>query len=590
MPYLPPKRDPWDWAKGNYDPASNAGQAGPRMGVTTADRRTRGAIKIGWRRSADEFDTLPPGPWDTPPPPPTIGARPPSGLIPDASQRTLTAHGANGITPVIFGGPLPTGGLIIYGPFLYAGYVYIDFLISEGQIESITGLEATKTFALLGMVSGTHYNIHLGAAGDTTDSIIQSYLTAHSLGTYVVPEYTARVSCKFPLPNATTGNYNPLDFKCIVKGLLCYDPRIPGYPATATKNPILHIREALTNTRWGMGDTIPAANESWFTTAANLCDVDIDPSATVTPRWESSLKFDQDSPFAQALEVLRAHGFATMVYDEGWKIFVDAARSSTGIVLVDHAEDIHDINCERMNVETVGTEEVPTVIFVDFTNSGDNYRDDWVQYPDPFPGGEWREQRFQLRGIQTRERARRAARQIFKRLQHDLRASTETIQVGFKLEPGDRIGAVSDRLLGDSAEEVQIADVKENESTWAVALELYDEDDYDDTINVTGPGPVPAPPDPYTIPPATTGGGGGSFVGVLPLDWEVALVETPNGILDTFTIPSGVPLDGGHLNRNVIQMIEGVHYERADDVITWYPDYIPITGDSVRWSGNRPGA
>ncbi len=74
----------------------------------------------------------------------------------------------------------------------------------------------------------------------------------------------------------------------------------------------------------------------------------------------------------------------------------------------------------------------------------------------------------------------------------------------------------------------------------------------------------------------------------LPLDWEVPLVETPDGIIDTFTIPSGVPLDGGHLHRNVVNLIEGMHYERTDDVITFLADYIPITGDSVRWSGQRP--
>jgi hypothetical protein len=558
------------------------GDVNPRAEITRVAPRKATPRVIAFRGG---FPELPKGPWDTPPPSTSIVSQPSAGLVPDATRRTLTAHGANGIIPVIFGGPLSTGGLIIYGPVQSGSFVYIDFLICEGSAESITGLEATKTFADLGLVSGTHYNIHLGVAGDTTDAIIQEYLTAHSLGTYVVPEYTARVSCKFPTPNTTTGNYSPLEFKCIVKGLLCYDPRIPGYPSTATKNPILHIREALTNARWGMGDTIPAANEVWFTDAANLCDTDIDPTATVTPRWESCLKFDRDAPFQQAMETLRAHGFAVMVYDEGWKVFVDAARSSTGITLVDHADDTSDINCERVTVETVGTEEVPTVIFVDFTNSEDTFRDDWVQYPDPFPGGEWREQRFQLRGIMTRERARRAARQIFKRLQHDLRANTETIQVGFKLEPGDRVGVISTRLLGDSAEEFQITDLKENDGTWSAAFEIYDEDDYDDTINVTGPGPVPAPPEPGTIPPSTTGSG--TFEGTLPIVWCETPAGTINGVNGDFTL-SRVPLAGGLLRRGTIVLHEGCHYTISGAAIHVEDAYVPIVDDDFCYTYNRP--
>lgn len=492
--------DPWDWQSVRSSATGGTNEVA-RAPVTLSKRRPPYQIIVPWRTSGVEPPPLPEGPWGTDPPPAPMVPRPEPRLVPDSAERMQTGHGANGIIPLIVGGPLPTGGLIVGGPYETAGHVYIDFLICEGPIEAITDLKCSgQTFAELGMVQGTDYNIHLGTAGDTTDAIIASQEAG-----YTVADYTARVSCRFPRPNQTTGNYNPLDFECTVTGLLCTDPATLTIPATASKNPFHHLYEAKINTRWGEGKAATEVDAASFAAAAVNCDVDIDPGAGTIKRWEISQKFDRDMPAQQFTDVVRLQCHGNVVFGDKWKGFVDVSRAASGITLRD-ADPISDnINCERFRFETAGPDEVPTVVVVDWTDASDGFKDASVQYPDPSPAGVYIEHRFSCRGITTVERARRHARQTYKRLQLDKRISTETLQIGLQLEPGDRVACASRRLVSTGTEEAFITEMRALGDRWGAHLELYREDVYSDTASTTGPPVTPNAPDEFAIPPAVTG-------------------------------------------------------------------------------------
>ncbi len=78
----------------------------------------------------------------------------------------------------------------------------------------------------------------------------------------------AYVAVMFTPPTETTGDYNPYDFSCLVKGLKPWDPDTSTY--VWTKNPALITADALANKRYGMAS--PDVNWTAVSAAKAACD------------------------------------------------------------------------------------------------------------------------------------------------------------------------------------------------------------------------------------------------------------------------------------------------------------------------------
>lgn len=500
-----------------------------------------------------------PDPLDAPPPivppvvPPTIAA-PPSQTpdLPRAQERFLTVNGAGGVVPIIYGGPLRVGGYIVFAKEL-SGFLYLDFVVCEGPVESISAIKIDGR--AVADIPGVAHNVHLGVAADTTDGL----MTTADAG-YASPEFVAHVAFRFPTPDAATGSFNPIRFECEVEGRLLYDPR-DAWTAFST-NPALMIYDLITNTRYGFSADAGDVDDASFEQAADDCDVDIDPGAGTVKRWEASIRLDREMGGDEALNILKAHCGGILVPSPKWKLALDVARASTDVVLIDNGEGR---NCQRPIVDTKDVSEIPTVVIIEWTDAENGYRDQVVQYPDPLPANtEWREARYSLRGFTTIERSRRMAIYLYNRLRLDKRISTKAWEIGLRLEPGDRF-TLNSRRLGDGgggaplSEDCTVSECRASSLGWTVYAELYRLATFSDDIDTTGGAPDPTPPQtPYSVPPNPTGvsvveqvstGSDGQPISRLKLSWTNAATPFYRGTRVTYsTALEPLVMMGEHAN------------------------------------------
>ena len=585
----------------------------------------RGTIVVGPRED-DGFPDLPPGPWGDDPPPPAAPLIPDESpnLITPTRQRLECPTAQGGTVPAIFGIDERTGADIIY--IKQTGSVlYVCFFVSEGPIESIASIKISdRTLAELGFGAGTHYNIHLGVAGDTTDSLIT--LAGDSYAD-VCPEYSATVVFQFPLPNDTTGNYNPFQFECIVKGRLLYDPRTGTTPATASDNPILIGWDWITNTRYGLGRPAAQIRLATAQSEANYCDEDIDPGAGTVKRWTCTIKVDRTAAFRSWVDTLRLHYMGALFWSEEFVFWCDKVQAATTVTFEDSGSSA---NCDRPFVETKGTEEIPTAVIGDWTDAANNYRDDApIQVPASLGAGiEPIVRRFNFRGWRTVEMVRRGLIRIYDRLHSDKTGTYRTTQTALRVEPGDRFFGKSRRLIKTTDMPPNVGSVLGKEDLvstnvrmvgyrWEIDWELYRDSFYDETIdNTPPPGPVPPLPDPFAAPPDPTGavvveqvglGPNGVPISRLQINWTNAVTQfyrgtrvwvnlpvnvstTPTVFLGEFGgIPGGpggpVFFENpviGVLHTITLKTVSTTGRESAGVVLTitpdMFPDYVPSPG------------
>lgn len=467
----------------------------------TKIERARGTIVVDFR-GGDAIGSIPPF-TQAPPLVPDPGDL---GRLTPAAVRTISVNATNGIVPVVFGGPINCGGYLICTPKVQNGYAYIDMALGEGPIQSAGTLKCDdKTFTELGIIS----EIHLGVAGDTTSTIMTEAFPG-----YTIPEYIAHVAYKAPIPNQTTGNYDPLRFRAEgVLGVLLYDTRTA---VTAhTTNPALLAYGAITNARWGVGDLASNIEISDFNQMANDCDTDIDPGAGTIKRWEVSGRLDEQMHVDEFLNALRTHMGAYFQYVGGkWIGFCDLLRSDSGIVFADEGTSAN--LSTLVHKETRGYDEKPTVVTVDYTDVA-NDQDGSVQIPDPLAGGtEWVEKRYAARWITTPERARRLGTYLYNRMNTDVDLTARSWMTGLRVLPGTRCRLKSRRAIKSTVappnaggiaghEDATVVSARAQGSGWNLQWTLYRESVFSDTI-VTGGNPTPpAVPDPYAIPDDPTG-------------------------------------------------------------------------------------
>lgn len=474
----------------------------PRGEVILSERRARHNFLIPARRRTT-LDDLPIVPFPTGGDP-IVGGTGHGGPQSSAAQRTQTVNAAEGVVPVLFGGPLKCGGYLINTPLIVGEFLYIDIAFGEGPCEALTNItmddQPISTF-------GVTAEVHLGVAGDTTSTIMTGVIP-----TYEIPEYIVHVVLKCPRP--TTADYNPLNVKADWSGMLCYNSITAV--TEFTTNPVIGMHEAFKNDRFGIGSAPSEFREADWEDMILGCDFDI---GSGIKRWTMSIRCDSQQRFEDWLAVWRGHCAAVIQYNDGrWGGYLDLPRDRAfdetfaPIVLTDHGEAPNLV--AEASFTQRGRDQVPTVVIVHYTDASNAYADASVMIPEdgPAPGVDWIPQEYTVKGITTREMARRMGTYQYMRLQLDLDFPLVIHQLGMKLLPGDRIGLDSRRILAadeaapnagavDGVEEITIAklSISGNGQISGTAV-LYRDATYGDVIDGSGPPTPTPPPDPYSIP------------------------------------------------------------------------------------------
>jgi hypothetical protein len=519
-------------------------------------------------RTPGKFDALPP--WSTDPPKTTL--IPPESALPFVSNqqsREMTFAAAEGVRPVLLGGPLRIGSRLIGGPMALSDFLYLDYFLTvggPGGIGSITDIRvggvpiATVAYA---------WNVHMGGVGDTTDALM-----AEAQGGYLVADYSARVSAKFARLNEAAGQVDLSQLTAICTGPSCYDPRTGTY--VQTRNPFLHMRESLTNDRWGKGLPSAEVDDAGIIAAANIADEYINAPTNTIRRWEESLFIDSEQQFQAWMDVMRLHCMGAVVYGDVYKLIADVARAAVSISLTDTGADP---NMDEPIVETKGSEERPSHVIGQYTDQSQDYKDAEVVVPvggppagvDPLP------MTLVIKGCMTAERATRLTTHAFNRAQKRKRIHTTVGQIGMALEPGDRV-TLNSRKFGPGGTLDSILTQSEmKEIGYDVFFEEYDAAVYADAaIAQSGPPPVAPPPDPRSVPAPVSG----LTVPNSNSD-ELGLVEffpSPSGfvmayeILDAFGDPANPPLlktvlEGSPLNaagKYSVKLTQAIHVSNVD--------------------------
>lgn len=189
--------------------------------------------------------------------------KPSSSSLNSLGQTILTNQRTNNAPiPVIYGTRL-TGGAIVFMDAIRTAF-FVNLVVSEGEIESFVAFYFNNE-----LIANKHgpplidefYGSETQAANSVLVNALQHYTNAHRLaGTaYLTFSFTyAPFPAGLPLINA------------LVKGVKIFDPRT--MTTQWSDNPVLCIRDYLTNARYGRDIDTSLIDDTSFILAANYCD------------------------------------------------------------------------------------------------------------------------------------------------------------------------------------------------------------------------------------------------------------------------------------------------------------------------------
>ena len=241
--------------------------------VGTADGRDGVETRVvtrpndpGWRPPIDDDDPDPTVPTDS------IAPRPRRR---SPQRRTLTA-GANGeIVPISYGRQ-QVGAWLPYASATGSD-VYLMLVVGEGPLAGLEspsfGDSSQTTFAALGLVEGTHFNVYLGEPDQGIDPILAASKPT-GVWKWAFPS-TAYYAVKYNALSDAFQNVDPKTFRCISLGRKLSDHRhdstmlfqnreVSDYPAVATL-------DFTRSQRFGLGAEEKEIEYASFDEAADDC-------------------------------------------------------------------------------------------------------------------------------------------------------------------------------------------------------------------------------------------------------------------------------------------------------------------------------
>ena len=190
--------------------------------------------------------------------------KPTSGNFASTSGSVLSNTRSNNAPIPLIYGTRRVGGAIVFMDVLEGGHFFVNFVVSEGEIESYEEVYFNNELA-----SNTHGPVLItefkgSETQEANTELVNAftyYTNSHKLS---ATAYLTLALLYTPFPAGM-----PL-INVVVKGIKTFDPR-----TTITEwndNPVLCIRDYLTNARYGRGINTSLIDDTSFILAANYCD------------------------------------------------------------------------------------------------------------------------------------------------------------------------------------------------------------------------------------------------------------------------------------------------------------------------------
>jgi hypothetical protein len=336
----------------------------------------------------------------------------------------------------------------------YSGYLYVDYLISQGPISSIDkvfigGEEQTP--------SPTTWQYFTGAAGQATSSLMKTAIGNSPLS------YDALSGLAHVVAKLTPSQSFDVTFE--VSGMLLADPRLsPVLTEAYSVNPALVLRRIFTDCGYTVNDTDVA-------TCANYCDEQVN----AKNRWTLNLQADTRRPLRDWVQTIATYGNILLDLHGGTVRMVpdQAVTSSPAIARVVTAANIVAGSAKTTKV---GTRNVPNKVIVTYQELDGKQRTATAG-----SGSTGEITRLSMPGIQDYSEARRFAQEVLNKAQADLRHSHVTHDAGLVDGIGDLM-SITYAPHGLSAKVMRLVGYTEVErGRWRREFVEYDSGLYDST-------------------------------------------------------------------------------------------------------------
>lgn len=384
-------------------------------------------------------------------------------------------------------------------------YLYIAFVVSEGEVESITDIKFDDVSASDTRFDNLYeYNVHLGGDDQEADSLLQEapdWTSSHRL------RGVAYIALKLKYDQDAWQGVP--DITCVVQGKKLYDPRTQT--TDYSNNPVLCLYDYLTNERYGKGLLPSSLDIASFNAAANECD-----TFEVTPySGGSDIRLFQCNyvvnPENKILENVQnilesCRGFLPF-YDGKYSIKIDSASSSVKTFNEDNI--LGGISIKGGDKKTTHNRHI-----CKFANPELDYQHDQVVFPDAgsTEDEDFLDENYDERLQETTDLlfctdyyiARDFARIYTKRSRNQLRVTFQTDSSGLELEIADVI-TVNHPTPSWGNKLFQIEEITLNsDMTCNILAVEYDASIYAyDTAAVQKTYPDTNLPNPFTVSPPT---------------------------------------------------------------------------------------
>jgi hypothetical protein len=404
-----------------------------------------------------------------------------------APARSSTATPADGVIPLLFGGPRKIPGLFVYMKVI-SGLLHVIYLFGKGEMEGVHQVGGVNQI----FINDALYTSYAGAVsleiykGTQTQNVC-SLSSYDSNWTYDLRGF-AYIYARF---TRTDKLWSLPKFDAIWKGLKLYDHRT-GQTAYSS-NPILAWAYLMTNAEDGGRVNSSLIDWTSVDAEANYCDQIVSGSEK---RFEFCYYFDEEDTLRDVLMTVKRHCLATDNFDNG-KFTIRVAKAEASSITYTDKE-----------VRNIKIHEIPSLDMINTvrwtwhdTASYEDVEADPLTDPGLGSYDEIHERVFDFTGCATYSQSKRLGLFHINSRLSDLIVSFWTYN-GKGLQPGDRFTLT--HSIGLSAKELIAIAIEPNpDGSYSITAREYDPLFFSDQVETTptwGDTNLPNPADPPPTP------------------------------------------------------------------------------------------
>lgn len=275
-------------------------------------------------------------------------------------KQTLTYAGANEVIPIVYGEQIVSGP-VIFGPAVYSTDIWFAVALcyaGEEGVERIEDCRLGQQVSPFGPIADANAGASASIGGSvvrvydgrqtTPDPTLASYYPGFSDAFHGIAYAVIRCAVSQRLSDRMQISFR-------IKGRKCFDPRTSI--TEWTENPVLHMRDFVTNSEFGMG-----ADLIGFEAAADIADS----LYSGLPRSRTGLAIQDPMTEEDALALFATYAEVLWSYDGRDVAIIPDAPVDT----------IHDIPADQiregsLQLSTAGLEEIPTQVRIEFVDRDD---------------------------------------------------------------------------------------------------------------------------------------------------------------------------------------------------------------------------